>query len=77
MKWFRWWWLLLLIPIIAGLTRLHLDAERTGQAGDFIVAKIAMSKRRQWRRIGRMGHWNDPQGAGGTLESAIFGQLAR
>jgi uncharacterized protein len=27
MKWFRWWWLLLLIPIIAGLTRLHLDAE--------------------------------------------------
>jgi uncharacterized protein len=27
MKWFRWWWLLLLIPIIAGLARLHLDAE--------------------------------------------------
>src|SRR5271154_1909056 len=27
MKRFRWWWLLLLIPIIAGLARLHLDAE--------------------------------------------------
>ena len=27
MKWFRWWWLLLLVPIIAGLARLHLDAE--------------------------------------------------
>lgn len=27
MKWFRWWWLLLLIPIIAGLARLHLDVE--------------------------------------------------
>src|SRR5271154_5698952 len=25
--WFRWWWLLLLVPIIAGLARLHLDAE--------------------------------------------------
>jgi predicted RND superfamily exporter protein/lauroyl/myristoyl acyltransferase len=27
MKWFRWWWLLLLIPIVAGLARLHLDVE--------------------------------------------------
>jgi uncharacterized protein len=27
MKWFRWWWLFLLVPIIAGLARLHLDAE--------------------------------------------------
>jgi hypothetical protein len=27
MKWFRWWWLLLLIPIIAGLARLHFDVE--------------------------------------------------
>src|SRR5271167_1511367 len=27
MKRFRWWWLLLLVPIIAGLARLHLDAE--------------------------------------------------
>jgi uncharacterized protein len=27
MKWFRWWWLLLLVPIIAGLARLHLDVE--------------------------------------------------
>src|SRR5487761_2774273 len=25
--WFRWWWLLLLIPVIAGLARLHLDVE--------------------------------------------------
>ncbi|HXI70058.1 MAG TPA: MMPL family transporter [Verrucomicrobiae bacterium] len=27
MKWFRWWWLLLLVPIFAGLARLHLDVE--------------------------------------------------
>src|SRR5712671_8241851 len=27
MKWFRWWWLLLLVPIVAGLARLHFDAE--------------------------------------------------
>jgi predicted exporter/lauroyl/myristoyl acyltransferase len=27
MKWFRWWWLLGLVPIIAGLGRLHFDAE--------------------------------------------------
>lgn len=27
MKWFRWWWLLLLVPIIAGLARLHFDVE--------------------------------------------------
>jgi predicted RND superfamily exporter protein len=27
MKWFRWWWLLLLIPVIAGLARLHFDVE--------------------------------------------------
>ena len=27
MKWFRWWWLLLLIPIAAGLARLHFDVE--------------------------------------------------
>ena len=27
MKWFRWWWLVLLIPIIAGLARLHFDVE--------------------------------------------------
>jgi hypothetical protein len=27
MKWFRWWWLLLLIPIIVGLARLHFDVE--------------------------------------------------
>ena len=27
MKWFRWWWLLLLVPIIAGLARLQLDVE--------------------------------------------------
>ncbi len=27
MKWFRWWWLALLVPIIAGLARLHFDAE--------------------------------------------------
>ena len=26
-RWFRWWWLLLLVPIIAGLARLHLDVE--------------------------------------------------
>ena len=25
--WFRWWWLLLLVPIIAGLARLHFDVE--------------------------------------------------
>jgi predicted RND superfamily exporter protein len=25
--WFRWWWLLLLIPIIAGLARLRFDVE--------------------------------------------------
>jgi hypothetical protein len=27
MKWFRWWWLALLLPIIAGLARLHFDVE--------------------------------------------------
>ncbi len=27
MKWFRWWWLLGLVPILAGLARLHFDAE--------------------------------------------------
>jgi predicted RND superfamily exporter protein len=27
MKWFRWWWFLLLVPIIAGLARLHFDVE--------------------------------------------------
>jgi len=27
MKWFRWWWLLLLVPIVAGLARLHFDVE--------------------------------------------------
>src|SRR5271154_6394222 len=27
MKQFRWWWLLLLVPVVAGLARLHLDAE--------------------------------------------------
>ncbi|HTV76304.1 MAG TPA: hypothetical protein VMD57_04830, partial [Candidatus Baltobacteraceae bacterium] len=27
MKWFRWWWLLLLIPIVLGLARLHFDVE--------------------------------------------------
>ena len=27
MKWFRWWWLALLIPIIAGFARLHFDVE--------------------------------------------------
>jgi predicted RND superfamily exporter protein len=27
MKWFRWWWLLLLVPIIAGLAQLHFDVE--------------------------------------------------
>jgi predicted exporter/lauroyl/myristoyl acyltransferase len=27
MKWFRWWWLLLLVPIFAGLARLHFDVE--------------------------------------------------
>ncbi len=26
-RWFRWWWLLLLIPIVAGLARLHFDVE--------------------------------------------------
>ncbi|MFZ0828762.1 MAG: MMPL family transporter [Verrucomicrobiia bacterium] len=26
-RWFRWWWLALLVPIIAGLARLHFDAE--------------------------------------------------
>jgi uncharacterized protein len=26
MKWYRWWWLLL-VPVIAGLARLHLDVE--------------------------------------------------
>ena len=26
-RWFRWWWLLLLVPIIAGLARLHFDVE--------------------------------------------------
>ena len=36
MKWFRWWWLLLLIPIIAGLARLHLDAEML----DLLPAKV-------------------------------------
>jgi predicted exporter/lauroyl/myristoyl acyltransferase len=27
MKWFRWWWLPGLVPLIAGLARLHFDAE--------------------------------------------------
>lgn len=27
MKWFRWWWLLLLIPIALGVARLRFDAE--------------------------------------------------
>ena len=27
MKWFRWWWLLLLIPVAAGVARLRFDAE--------------------------------------------------
>jgi uncharacterized protein len=27
MKWFRWWWLLLVIPIALGLARLHFDVE--------------------------------------------------
>jgi predicted exporter len=27
MKWFRWWWLLLLIPIAIGVARLRFDAE--------------------------------------------------
>jgi predicted RND superfamily exporter protein/lauroyl/myristoyl acyltransferase len=27
MKWFRWWWLALLIPICAGFARLHFDVE--------------------------------------------------
>ena len=27
MKWFRWRWLLLLIPIVVGLARLHFDVE--------------------------------------------------
>jgi len=26
-RWFRWWWLALLVPIIAGLARLHFDVE--------------------------------------------------
>ena len=26
-RWFHWWWLALLVPIIAGLARLHFDAE--------------------------------------------------
>ncbi len=26
-RWFRWWWLALLVPIIAGLARLRFDAE--------------------------------------------------
>ena len=25
--WFRWWWLLFLVPVAAGLTRLHFDTE--------------------------------------------------
>ncbi len=33
---FRWWWLLLLVPIIAGLARLHLDAEML----DLLPAKV-------------------------------------
>jgi uncharacterized protein len=27
MKWFRWWWLLILVPVITGLARLHFDVE--------------------------------------------------
>jgi len=27
MKWFRWWWLLLLVPVALGLARLRFDAE--------------------------------------------------
>ena len=34
--WFRWWWLLLLVPIIAGLARLHLDTEML----DLLPAKV-------------------------------------
>jgi predicted exporter/lauroyl/myristoyl acyltransferase len=26
-RWFRWWWFLLLIPILAGVARLHFDVE--------------------------------------------------
>jgi len=26
-RWFRWWWLLLLVPIVARLARLHFDVE--------------------------------------------------
>jgi predicted RND superfamily exporter protein len=26
-RWFHWWWLALLVPIIAGLARLHFDVE--------------------------------------------------
>jgi predicted exporter/lauroyl/myristoyl acyltransferase len=26
-RWFRWWWLWLLIPILAGLARLHFDVD--------------------------------------------------
>jgi predicted RND superfamily exporter protein len=26
-KWFRWWWAILLVPVIAGLFRLHFDAD--------------------------------------------------
>jgi predicted exporter/lauroyl/myristoyl acyltransferase len=27
MKWFRWWWLLVLVPIAIGVGRLHFDSE--------------------------------------------------
>lgn len=27
MKWFRWWWLILLLPVAAGFSRLHFDVE--------------------------------------------------
>jgi len=35
-RWFRWWWLALLVPIIAGLARLHFDAEML----DLLPAKV-------------------------------------
>jgi hypothetical protein len=35
-RWFRGWWLLLLVPIIAGLARLHFDVEMPFKASKFI-----------------------------------------
>src|SRR5580658_1539528 len=26
-QWFRWWWLLFLVPVALGITRLHFDTE--------------------------------------------------